>query len=139
MKPVELVELVERAVRNSSKTRDLVLDPFGGSGSTLIACEKSERHVRLIELEPKYVDVIVKRWEAFTGRKAVRLADDTMFTEPSAVAGISSVIYIDFFFGEVGSSKSNPSSSKSISIKIFFSITGKSISESMTPSMYPRA
>ena len=72
MKPVELVE---RAVRNSSKTRDLVLDPFGGSGSTLIACEKSGRRARLIELDPKYVDVIVKRWEEFTGGKAVRLSD----------------------------------------------------------------
>ena len=68
MKPVELVE---RAVRNSSKTRDLVLDPFGGSGSTLIACEKSGRRARLIELDPKYVDVIVKRWEEFTGKKGV--------------------------------------------------------------------
>ncbi len=72
MKPVELVE---RAVRNSSKTRDLVLDPFGGSGSTLIACEKSGRRARLIELDPKYVDVIVKRWEEFTGRKAVRVGE----------------------------------------------------------------
>jgi DNA modification methylase len=72
MKPVELVE---RAIRNSSKTRDLVLDPFGGSGSTLIACEKSGRRARLIELDPKYVDVIVKRWEEFTGRKATRLGD----------------------------------------------------------------
>jgi DNA modification methylase len=67
MKPVELVE---RAVRNSSKTKDLVLDPFGGSGSTLIACEKAGRRARLIELDPKYVDVIVKRWEEYTGQKA---------------------------------------------------------------------
>ncbi len=72
MKPVELVE---RAIRNSSKTRDLVLDPFGGSGSTLIACEKSGRRARLIELDPKYVDVIVKRWEEFTGRKAARVGE----------------------------------------------------------------
>jgi DNA modification methylase len=70
MKPVELVE---RAVRNSSKTRDLVLDPFGGSGSTLIACEKAGRRARLIELDQKYVDVIVKRWEAFSGGKAYRV------------------------------------------------------------------
>ena len=76
MKPVELVE---RAVRNSSKTRDLVLDPFGGSGSTLIACEKSGRRARLIELDPKYVDVIVKRWEEFTGKKATRLGEGDMF------------------------------------------------------------
>ncbi len=69
MKPVELVE---RAIRNSSKTKDLVLDPFGGSGSTLIACEKAGRRARLIELDPKYVDVIVKRWEEYTGQKALR-------------------------------------------------------------------
>ncbi len=67
MKPVELVE---RAVRNSSKSRDIVLDCFGGSGSTLIACEKAGRQARLIELDPKYCDVIVQRWEEFTGKKA---------------------------------------------------------------------
>ena len=67
MKPVELVE---RAIRNSSKTRDIVLDLFGGSGSTLIACEKSHRSARLTELDPKYVDVIVRRWEEYTGKEA---------------------------------------------------------------------
>lgn len=69
MKPVELVE---RAVKNSSKSRDIVLDCFGGSGTTLIACEKIGRQARLIELDPKYCDVIVKRWEEFTGKKAER-------------------------------------------------------------------
>jgi len=67
MKPVELVE---RAVKNSSKTKDIVLDPFGGSGSTLIACEKLGRQCRTSELDPKYVDVIVKRWEEMTKKKA---------------------------------------------------------------------
>jgi DNA modification methylase len=67
MKPVELVE---RAVRNSSKTRDTILDPFGGSGTTLIACEKAGRQARLIELDPKYCDVIVARWQEFTGTQA---------------------------------------------------------------------
>ena len=76
MKPVELVE---RAVRNSSKTRDLILDPFGGSGSSLIACEKSGRRARLIELDPKYVDVIVKRWQDFTGAEATRAGDGAQF------------------------------------------------------------
>lgn len=65
------VELPERAINNSSKAGDLVLDLFGGSGSTLIACEKINRHARLMELDPKYCDVIVKRWEDFTGKKAV--------------------------------------------------------------------
>ena len=68
MKPVALVE---RAVRNSSKSRDIVLDPFGGSGSTLIACEKTGRQARLMELDPKYCDVIVLRWQEFGGGTAV--------------------------------------------------------------------
>jgi DNA modification methylase len=68
MKPVALVE---RAIRNSSKSRDIVLDPFGGSGSTLIACEKARRHAWLIELDPRYVDVIIRRWQDWTGEVAV--------------------------------------------------------------------
>ncbi|HEV7285530.1 MAG TPA: site-specific DNA-methyltransferase, partial [Kaistia sp.] len=68
MKPVALVE---RAIRNSSKSRDIILDPFGGSGTTLIAAERAGRRARLVELDPKYVDVIVGRWEAATGGKAV--------------------------------------------------------------------
>jgi DNA modification methylase len=67
MKPVELVE---RALRNSSKSRDTVFDPFGGSGTTLIACEKAGRQARLIELDPKYVDVIIRRWQVFSGQQA---------------------------------------------------------------------
>jgi DNA modification methylase len=67
MKPVALVE---RAIRNSSKSRDIVLDPFGGSGSPLIACEKAGRQARLIELDPKYVDTIIDRWQRFTGGRA---------------------------------------------------------------------
>ena len=70
MKPVELVE---RAINNSSKVGEIVLDGFGGSGSTLIACEKTGRVARLMELDPKYCDVIVKRWEDWTGKKAVLL------------------------------------------------------------------
>ena len=65
------VELVERALNNSSKAGDIVIDCFGGSGSTLIACEKTNRHARLMELDPKYCDVIVKRWQDFTGQKAI--------------------------------------------------------------------
>ncbi|MDA8327538.1 MAG: site-specific DNA-methyltransferase [Betaproteobacteria bacterium] len=78
MKPIELVE---RAVRNSSKTRDLVLDPFGGSGSTLIACEKSGRRARLIELDPKYCDVVVRRWESFTGKTAFLSGTGSSFAD----------------------------------------------------------
>lgn len=65
------VELIEKALFNSSKKGDVIIDCFGGSGSTLVACEKNARTARLMELDPKYVDVIVKRWENFTGKKAV--------------------------------------------------------------------
>lgn len=61
------VELIEAAIGNSSKRGYVVADFFGGSGSTLIACEKTDRQARLIELDPKYVDVIVRRWQEFTG------------------------------------------------------------------------
>ncbi len=67
MKPVELFEY---QIKNSSKPNDVVLDLFGGSGTTAIACEKTGRKARLMELDPKYCDVIVKRWEDFTGKKA---------------------------------------------------------------------
>ena len=76
MKPVELVE---RAIRNSSRPGDIVLDPFGGSGTTLIAAEKSGRIGWLIELDPKYVDVIVRRWQDWTGQEAYREADGAPF------------------------------------------------------------
>jgi DNA modification methylase len=78
MKPVELVE---RAIRNSSKSRDTVLDPFAGSGSTLIACEKTRRQARLIELEPNYCDVIIRRFEEFSGKRAALESDGRGFAE----------------------------------------------------------
>lgn len=81
MKPVEVVE---RAIRNSSKSRDTVLDPFGGSGSTLIACEKAGRQARLIELEPKYCDVIVRRYQEFSGKEAKLEADGRRFADLAA-------------------------------------------------------
>ena len=81
MKPVELVE---RAIRNSSKGRDTVLDPFGGSGTTLIACEKSGRQSRVIELEPKYCDVIIRRYQEFSGKEATLDGDGRRFTELAA-------------------------------------------------------
>ena len=67
MKPIELIT---RSINNSSRMNDLVLDGFGGSGSTLIACEQTKRKARLVELDPKYCDVIVTRWENLTGLKA---------------------------------------------------------------------
>ena len=69
------VALAEKALGNSSKSGDTIVDFFGGSGSTMIACEKTNRHARLMELDPKYCDVIVKRWEDFTGKKATLLTE----------------------------------------------------------------
>ena len=67
------IELIEKAIKNSSKQDDLVIDCFGGSGSTLIACEKTRRKCCMMELDPKYVDVIIERWENFTGKKAKKI------------------------------------------------------------------
>ena len=78
MKPVELVE---RAIRNSSRPGQLILDPFGGSGTTLIAAEKAQRRAALIELDPQYVDVIVRRWQDWTGKQATRESDGVAFDQ----------------------------------------------------------
>lgn len=87
MKPVELVE---RAIRNSSRPGNVVLDPFGGSGTTLIAAEKSGRLARLIELDPKYVDVIVRRWQDWTGKRATREADGMAFDQAARDSSVIS-------------------------------------------------
>jgi len=71
MKPVALMT---RAITNSSLPGNIVLDSFLGSGSTLIACEKTGRVCYGVELDPKYVDVIIKRWEDYTGQKAVKIS-----------------------------------------------------------------
>lgn len=76
MKPVELIV---RAIRNSSKSQDTILDPFGGSGSTLIACEETGRQARLIEIDPALCDVIVRRWEAHTGGSAALAGNGATF------------------------------------------------------------
>ena len=68
MKPVKLFDY---QIRNNTKGGDIVLDLFGGSGTTIIACEQNGRNARVMELDPKYVDVIIDRWETMTGEKAV--------------------------------------------------------------------
>ena len=78
------VELVERALLNSSKAGDIVLDLFGGSGSTLIGCERRGRKARLMELDPKYVDVIVRRWQQYTGKHATLGCDGRTFEAVAA-------------------------------------------------------
>ena len=81
MKPLGLIE---RAVTNSSRRGGVVLDPFAGSGSTLIACQKTDRAARLMELEPVYADVIVRRWQEFTGQTAVCGVSGASFEQVSA-------------------------------------------------------
>jgi DNA modification methylase len=81
MKPVALME---RAIGNSSRRGAIVLDPFGGSGSTLIACTKMGRQARLLELDPRYVDVAVRRWQDFTGAEAVLEGDGRSFARIAA-------------------------------------------------------
>jgi DNA modification methylase len=93
MKPVELGLI---ALKNSSKSGDLVLDLFGGSGSTLIACEQLGRYGRLMELEPRYVDVIVKRWQDYAKAEATLEGDGRTFAavagaRASAAGGVSEV------------------------------------------------
>ena len=80
------VELAVRAIQYSSLPGQNVLDLFGGSGSTLIGCEQTGRRAYLMELDPLYCDVIVKRWEEFTGKKAERLA--TTETTPTEVGAV---------------------------------------------------
>jgi len=77
------VELIEKALINCSKSKDLVLDLFLGSGSTLIGCEKKGRDCYGMELHPKYIDVIVKRWQEYTGKKAIHAESGEEFIEVS--------------------------------------------------------
>ncbi len=83
MKPVELIEMALQ----DQPDKKVVVDSFGGSGSTLIACEKTGREARLMELDPKYVDVIVRRWQEFTGKQATLEATGATFDEVAADSG----------------------------------------------------
>ena len=76
MKPVALFEY---QLLNNTKGGDIVLDSFGGSGTTMIACEKNGRYARLMELDPKYCDVIIKRWQNFTGKDAIHAESGKTF------------------------------------------------------------
>ena len=86
MKPVALFEY---QLLNNTKGGDLCLDLFGGSGTTLIACEKNGRYARVMELDPKYCDVIVRRWQAFTGKRAVLESTGQPFPESPATEDVA--------------------------------------------------
>ena len=75
------VELSLRCITNSSKEGDIIYDPFGGSGSTLIACEKSGRRCRMMEIDPRFCDVIIRRWQEYTDRQAIHADTGATFEE----------------------------------------------------------
>lgn len=91
MKPVELIEMA--LVDNPSK--DIVFDGFGGSGSTLIACEKNHRKARLMELDEKYCDVIINRWQDFTGKDAVHAETGETYNQMKARKDIKKPLYAE--------------------------------------------
>ena len=78
---VKPVAMIKDAILDVTHRKDIVLDCFLGSGSTLIACEKTDRICRGIELEPKYIDVIIKRWQNITGKQAINLINNKSFNE----------------------------------------------------------
>jgi DNA modification methylase len=90
MKPVELFAY---QMLNNTKGADIVLDSFGGSGTTMIAAEKHGRHARIMELDPKYCDVIIKRWQDFTGQKAVHAETGQVFGETITESDIKKSLY----------------------------------------------
>ena len=81
---VKPVALVADVIKDASCRGDFVLDAFGGSGSTLLAAEKTKRRAALIEIDPLYVDTMIRRWQAFTGREAVCAHSGTTFAEREA-------------------------------------------------------
>jgi DNA modification methylase len=78
---VKPLALIADIIKDASKRGDFILDPFGGSGTTLIAAEKTGRRAALLELDPRYVDVIVRRWEAYTGCDAICTRTGMTFAE----------------------------------------------------------
>jgi hypothetical protein len=79
------------AIKDCSRRGDLILEPFGGSGPTLLAAEKTKRRPALIELDPLYCDVIIRRWQKLTGRPATRAAGGMSFADREAQTQSSSV------------------------------------------------
>jgi DNA modification methylase len=89
---VKPTTLVVDAIKDCSRRRDLILDPFAGSGTTIIAAEKTGRRARAMEIDPHYCDVIVRRWQAYTGKSAVHTATGLSFEEIEAKRGTTSEI-----------------------------------------------
>ncbi|WP_244829213.1 site-specific DNA-methyltransferase [Caballeronia sp. TF1N1] len=93
MKPVALLAYL---TMNSTQAGEVVLDPFGGSGSTLIACAQTQRVARLMEVDPRYCDVIVRRWQDFNGERASRASDGAWFEEGASASGAPGSLAVDY-------------------------------------------
>jgi len=87
---VKPVALIIDALKDCSKRNDIIFDPFGGSGSTLIAAEKCHRQARLIEIDPAYVDVTIRRWQTLTGKDATRSCGSTFTPLEHALLAVES-------------------------------------------------
>jgi DNA modification methylase len=87
---VKPTALVADAIKDCSRRRDLVLDPFAGSGTTIIAAEKTGRRARVMEIDPHYCDAAVRRWEAYAGKSAVHLATGLSFEDMEVQCGAAS-------------------------------------------------
>jgi DNA modification methylase len=85
---VKPTALVADAIKDCSGRRDLVLDPFAGSGTTIIAAEKTGRQARAMEIDPHYCDVTVRRWQAYTGRRAMHVTTELSFEDTESQRGI---------------------------------------------------
>lgn len=92
---VKPVALVADAVRDCSRRRDIILDPFGGSGTTLIAAEKTGRRARLIEIDPLYCDATIRRWQKMTGLEARRADTDETFDEAASLQPVKAEEHTD--------------------------------------------
>jgi DNA modification methylase len=87
---VKPVALIADVIKDASARRDLILDPFGGSGSTVIAAEKTKRRAAVMEIDPLYVDAIVRRWQTFTGKQAMCASTGASFEECERASGLTS-------------------------------------------------
>lgn len=87
---VKPVAMLVEAIKDCTRRKHIVLDPFGGSGSTLIACEDSGRIARCIELDPLYVDLIIRRWQKHTGKQATLQTTGQTFAEIEAARATQS-------------------------------------------------
>jgi len=99
--------MVADAIRDCSKRGGIVLDPFGGAGTTLIAAERTGRKARLIELDPLYCDVTIRRWQTFTGKNAVHVASGQSFGEMELAIAQPNADEPDGFVGEALDGEAN--------------------------------